>query len=264
VAGSIFLSPPRVVIPTYVPLFMTFLAVALALFGTTSPAPISQLPATLPGLGRDEGVFLVTAADDGSRVVYFVAQNARHAILQADLQVEQQLNALWPVRVVSRDEALAYAEGAPVGSARAGLVSVPVAESPVDADAPVNAEAETDAEPTVYVLKPGDNLTFISRAHGTTVEAILQANGLPNANRIYAGQALVIPGAAGPLVAEAPAPAEQPAVADGTYTVKRGDSAIAIARQLGVEVDALLVANGVINRNRIYVGQVLTVPGQSS
>jgi LysM repeat protein len=46
-----------------------------------------------------------------------------------------------------------------------------------------------------------------------------------------------------------------------TYKVKAGDSAIGIARQFGVDVDALLAANGVVNRNRVYVGQVLTIPG---
>jgi LysM repeat protein len=49
-----------------------------------------------------------------------------------------------------------------------------------------------------------------------------------------------------------------------TYLVKRGDSAIGIARQLGVDVEVLLAANGVTNRNRIYAGQVLTVPALSS
>ena len=73
-------------------------------------------------------MFLVSAADDGSRVVFFVAQNSRHAILDADLQVEQQLNLLWPVRTVSREEALAYPEGAPVGEARAGLLRAPAPE----------------------------------------------------------------------------------------------------------------------------------------
>jgi LysM repeat protein len=250
---------------------MTVLAVVLALFGMTpSREAVSHLPATLPGLGRDEGVFLVTAADDGSRIVYFVAQNARHAILEPDLQLEQQLNSLWPSRVASRDDVLAYPEGAPVGNARTGLVSAPTAALEADAepeallaDAQPALEAPVvDTEPTDYVLKPGDNLTYIARDHGTTVEAILQANQVTNANRVYAGTALVIPGAA--PAAELPAEASAaPATENSTYIVKRGDSAIAIARELGLDVDTLLTANGVADRNRIYVGQVLIVPDPS-
>jgi LysM repeat protein len=274
-----------------VPLRQTLLALLVVLFGigSTSQAFAQQtrLPVTQPGLGRDEGVFLITSADDGSRVVFFVAQNARHAILEADLQFETQLNPLWPTRTVTREEALAYPEGAPVGAARTGLLAEAPAEAPVVeaepaavtaevpaeviAEAPAEVVAEAPADTSIYVLQRGDNLTHIARDHGTTVQAILEANGISNPNRIYAGQPLVIPGsapAAPVIVAEVPAEAVVPeTAADGesmTYTVKRGDSAIGIARELGVDVDELLAANGVSNRNRIYAGQVLTVPATSS
>jgi LysM repeat protein len=155
-----------------------------------------------------------------------------------------------------------------------------VAEAPVAPEPAPASEPIVGTQPSVYVLKRGDNLTYISRDYGTTVAAILEANGLSNANRIYAGQSLVIPGTAEPaLVADAPqpepaepasVPAEEPAVAIApedeasqamTYTVKRGDSAIGIARKLGVDVDEMLAANGVADRNRIYQDQVLTIPG---
>jgi hypothetical protein len=89
----------------------------------------SQLPATQPGLSRNEGVFLVTAADDGRSLIYFIAQNTRHSTLPGDLQREQQLNPLWPVRTATRDEVLAFPEAAPIGSARTGLLMSRVAAS---------------------------------------------------------------------------------------------------------------------------------------
>jgi LysM repeat protein len=293
-------------------------AIALSLsmlLGTAGPALISaqaaasgsQLPATQPGLSRYEGVFLVTAADDGSRLVYFIAQNTRHSTSLGDLQLEQQLNSLWPVRLASRDEVLVFPEAAPVGSARTGLLSGPVAaeveEAPVDevpmaaeapalAEAPMVAEtpivasppaavpmptaAEPSGDPAVRVLQRGDNLTRISAQYATTIEAILAANGLTNANRIFIGQTLLIPSvaAAPEEIVAAPLPenvasptaatpeADVPASADGvTYTVRAGDSAIHIARQFGVDLDELLTANRVSNRNRVYVGQVLDIPG---
>jgi hypothetical protein len=49
-----------------------------------------------------------------------------------------------------------------------------------------------------------------------------------------------------------------------TYVVKRGDSAIAIARRFGIDEQALLDANDVTNPNRVYIGQTLTIPGSSS
>ena len=173
-------------------LLAAILALSLALSGQT---PKSTLPPTQPGLGRDEGVFLTTSADDGSRAIYFVARGARYSILESDLQVELRLNPLWPVRGVERDEVLAYPEASPIGSARAGLVLTPAPAIEAEAE-PLTADVEPAAEvaPTTYVLKRGDNLTHISRAYGTSVEAILHANGISNGNLIYAGQTLTIPG----------------------------------------------------------------------
>lgn len=45
-----------------------------------------------------------------------------------------------------------------------------------------------------YTVKPGDTLAKIAAANGTTVRAIMQANGIKNADLIYTGQKLVIPG----------------------------------------------------------------------
>ncbi len=47
-------------------------------------------------------------------------------------------------------------------------------------------------QPTVYVVRPGDTLYSISRRYGTTVDAIMAANGLSNFD-IRVGQQLIIP-----------------------------------------------------------------------
>jgi murein DD-endopeptidase MepM/ murein hydrolase activator NlpD len=46
----------------------------------------------------------------------------------------------------------------------------------------------------------------------------------------------------------------------GRYTVKRGDTLTSIAQSQGTTVGALASANGIKNTNRIFIGQVLTVP----
>ncbi len=264
---------------------------------TQSPTPTSNLPATQPGAGRNEGVFLITAADDGTRAVYFVAGNTRHSILPADMQLEVQLNPLWPVRYVDTEEALSLAEGAPIGKARTGLVGAPepeqpapvaaddtlqqpapvAAEAPLEQPAPVAAEAPLEQLAT-YLVSPGDSAIGIARRFGIDQGALLSANGITNPNRVYIGQTLVIPipGAA-PDVVESPSePApvaidEPQAVAETpdddasmpTYTVKPGDSAFLLARQFGIPQSALLEANGISNPNRVYIGQVLTIPQAS-
>lgn len=262
-------------------------------------------------------MFLVTTGDDGSRAVYFIAGNTRHSILPTDMQLELQQNPLWPVFPANRDDVIAFAEGAPVGGARVGLLGpnaageadaplpvadapLPVAEAPLPvADAPRVEDVQPAAaqpaalmvapatEPVVYILQPGDNLTRLSDRFGTTIDAILAANGLTNANHIYFGQPLLIPtgtdspapdvvetpGQPAPAADDAPAvvadtpplaevDAESPIAATGTaYTVRPGDSIFRIARKFGIDQDALLEANAMSDPNRVYAGQVLTIPG---
>ena len=62
----------------------------------------------------------------------------------------------------------------------------------------------------VHTVERGQNLTVIARSYGVTVAAIVQANGISNPSRIYAGQQLTIPGAAAAAAAAAASP-EMPA-----------------------------------------------------
>ena len=54
----------------------------------------------------------------------------------------------------------------------------------------------TSAGTTRYVVRPGDTLTSIANANGTTVSAILRVNKVRDPNHIVAGTALTIPGRA--------------------------------------------------------------------
>ena len=51
----------------------------------------------------------------------------------------------------------------------------------------------TTGGPSTYVVSPGDNTFRIALAYGVTVEQLVQANGLANANVIFVGQVLQIP-----------------------------------------------------------------------
>ncbi|MFH1928041.1 MAG: LysM peptidoglycan-binding domain-containing protein, partial [Chloroflexota bacterium] len=52
---------------------------------------------------------------------------------------------------------------------------------------------ETFSTPNSYVVQSNDNLTTIAARFGITVESIVKANNLRNANAIYVGQELIIP-----------------------------------------------------------------------
>lgn len=105
------------------------------------------------------------------------------------------------------------------------------------------------AQGQVHIVQTGENLSSIAARYGTTPQAIAAANGLANANYIYAGQRLTIPSGGGA------------AATGGAHTVGRGETLSAIAARYGTTVDALVRANGLASANMIYAGQRLTIPG---
>jgi LysM repeat protein len=120
--------------------------------------------------------------------------------------------------------------------------------------APILASVALAADPTITV-KRGDTLSGIARLHGVDVATIVALNGLPDPNRIFPGQQLLI----GPAPA-APAPASAVASA-ATHVVAPGENLTRIASRHGVTVAAIVAANGIANPSRIFAGQHLTIPG---
>lgn len=47
--------------------------------------------------------------------------------------------------------------------------------------------------PRTYTIEPGDNLTTIAEEFGTTVDALVEANGIENPDVIQPGRELQIP-----------------------------------------------------------------------
>jgi LysM repeat protein len=110
------------------------------------------------------------------------------------------------------------------------------------------------AQGQVHVVQRGETLYSIAARYGTTSQALASANGLANANLIYAGQRLTIPSTAG----------EGTPSARGVYTVQPGDTLSSIAAQHGTSANALVRANGLVNANYIYAGQRLVIPAGGS
>jgi LysM repeat protein len=129
-----------------------------------------------------------------------------------------------------------------------------------------------------YVVQPGDTLFRISLRFNTTVPAIAQLNGISNPNLIFVGQRLRIPApgtnpppttppttspTAPPLTTPPPTtppPGGGTPPPTGTYTVQPGDTLFRIAVRFGTTPQAIAQANGIVNINRIFVGQVLRIP----
>lgn len=144
---------------------------------------------------------------------------------------------------------------------RLRIASEPAPAAPKPAAAP----ATKPSAPRVHTVTRGQNLTVIARQYGVTIGAIVQANAIRNASRIYAGQRITIPGA--PPTAPrarsarpASAPAAKPASAR-VHTVSGGENLTTISRHYGVSIAALVQANRIKDASRIYAGQRITIPG---
>ncbi|MFZ4806946.1 MAG: peptidoglycan DD-metalloendopeptidase family protein [Hyphomicrobiaceae bacterium] len=149
------------------------------------------------------------------------------------------------------------------------------ASRPVAAPAarPEPAAATTAAGETVEVQQ-GDTLFGIARRHNVRVEDVKRLNNL-SSTMIRPGQRLVMPAGAGraatvaaaarrvaapnPVAAEPAAPVAEAPVgnADGTYTLKPGDSLYTIARANKLSMADLQRINNIADPRKVRVGTVL-------
>jgi putative chitinase len=107
------------------------------------------------------------------------------------------------------------------------------------------------AQSVIHVVRRGENLTRIAIRYGTTVQAIVRANGLSNPNLIWVGQRLRIPGSGGGWTGGCGC----------VHVVRWGETLSQIAWRYDTSVWAIARANGLRNPNYIWAGQRLCIPG---
>ncbi|MEE2814941.1 MAG: LysM peptidoglycan-binding domain-containing protein [Actinomycetota bacterium] len=113
-------------------------------------------------------------------------------------------------------------------------VAAAPAAAPVSAVAPTAPPA---AAPASHIVAAGDTLFGLARTHGTSVSALLQANGMGEGSIIYPGQTLR-------LSVPAPAPAaagQRSAALDATQTAHAAHI-VRIGRELGVPDRGIAIA----------------------
>lgn len=105
------------------------------------------------------------------------------------------------------------------------------------------------APPPRHTVQPGETLAAIAEQYGSTVEALLAANRLSSPDAIAAGQTLVAPAAALPLV-----PVE----------AQPRDTVASMAQRLGVSPVDLQAINGLEPGQRLAPGQDMLAPAAAN
>ncbi len=104
-----------------------------------------------------------------------------------------------------------------------------------------------DPIPRVHTVAEGENLTYIAGLYEITIEELLALNGLSDADNLFVGQTLIIPGGEGEAVAT-------------VYEVGGGDTLAQIAAVFNTTPTAVLQANRMINPTQEpAAGQTVTV-----
>ena len=110
------------------------------------------------------------------------------------------------------------------------------------------------------VVKPGETLSEIAERYGTSVERLMQLNGLRSAKDLWAGSRIQVPGAGGGSNARGGGGASS---GSGNYTVKPGETLSEIAERHGTSVDRLMQLNNLRSAKDLWAGSRIQVPGAS-
>ncbi len=128
-------------------------------------------------------------------------------------------------------------------------LTIPISQAP---SVPADAGA-------THVVQAGENLFRIALKYETTVQALVDLNGLHNAAQIAVGQELSIPGSA-----VASSVAYQPQHASTTHPVQPSETLFAIAHRYGVQRWTLIQVNNIANPALLVPGQTLMIPNAGS
>ena len=94
-----------------------------------------------------------------------------------------------------------------------------------------------------YTVQTGDLLSFIASDYGVSVESIMWANNLTNANSIKPDQVLRIPPVSGVI-----------------HKIKSGDTVASIAKKYGVSIDKIIAFNNLVEDGSLDINLEIVVP----
>jgi murein DD-endopeptidase MepM/ murein hydrolase activator NlpD len=155
-------------------------------------------------------------------------------------------------RIAFASDTLAVEEAASVPAAEndggTPPADAPAADAPPADTPPVteSAAAPPPVAPKSYTVATGDTMFSIAKRHGVSVDAVLWANNLTDANTLKQGQKLVIPPSTGKL-----------------HTVKDGDTIDSLASTYSVSKAGIATVNGLAEDAGLKAGQRLLIPAKA-
>ena len=117
-----------------------------------------------------------------------------------------------------------------------------------------------ETKPESVKVAAGDSLSEIAKAKGTTSEKLARINGICDVNSIYVGQVIMLSDPEKEVDVETDTTEELTV----TVIVESGDSLSKIAKREGVTADEIMSINDITDPNLLFVGQELTISGQTS
>jgi len=145
---------------------------------------------------REHVATLDAAREATSREVELSRLDSR----RGDIDLQQRVATL-DAAIKRLEASQAQMQGAIVEEISRRVADMLKAQTDAAAGAPPSSASASDraAAPaksksaTTHVVKRGESLSKIAEAYGVSSEALMEANGIRNANRVLVGQKLVIP-----------------------------------------------------------------------
>ncbi|MFI2751901.1 LysM peptidoglycan-binding domain-containing protein [Cellulomonas sp. P22] len=231
--------------------------VATACTAPADAAPAGAEQGRARRLGASAGATLALAAVAVTSAGSPAHADEQYTVRQGDTVSHIAARTGTSVQSIARANALADVARIRVGQ----QLTIPSAGT---AAAPLTTTIAPAA--ATHTVASGETVSKIAARYGTTVQAVVAANGLDSRALIRIGQQLSIPGttATTPTTAAptATVAAATTSTATTTHTVASGETVSKIAARYGTTVQAVVAANGLDSRALIRIGQQLSIPGQ--
>ena len=115
----------------------------------------------------------------------------------------------------------------------------------------------------VHRVRPGETFTQIAQDYGVSLHALAKANPTVYPDRLLIDERLIIPSGGSRFISSGRSSGGS-SRSSTTHIVKSGEHPGSIAKKYGISTAALVAANKLKNRNIIYNGQRLIIPGVRS